>query len=254
MAYCTGCGHLISDAARFCRACGAQQDAEVEQECQPNTAAQTPSGAPEHAAVTLFGKHTATISSFADALNDEQHSGVAGGSNPPEHKLPMVKCPHCSHTNPNDYTFCMKCGKPIKGRAMEAAVANRSSVVRCPFCAEEIAADAKKCKHCGEFIGMSGSASAAFSGSLKELSSYYQAEFQQMRDSGEEYRGKWNWAAFFFPGFWAISKGLWKSGLVFFIGSLFTAGIVGIIYWFIFGARGNYMYYRKVVKRQEPWI
>jgi hypothetical protein len=76
----------------------------------------------------------------------------------------------------------------------------------------------------------------------------------RFRKAGEQYRGKWNWAAFFFGGSWALSKGLWKSGLASIVGSFFTIELVGIVYWFIFGARGNYMYYSKVVKRQEPWI
>jgi hypothetical protein len=126
--------------------------------------------------------------------------------------------------------------------------------IKCPFCAEEVSPEAKKCKHCGEFIGLSGSVNAAFSGKLTELSPYYEADFKKIRDSGEVYRGKWNWAAFLLGGFWALNKGLWKSGLVAIVGSLFTAGIVGVIYWFIFGARGNYMYYKKIVKRREPWI
>jgi hypothetical protein len=202
----------------------------------------------------------------------------------------MKSCDKCGKENPADYNFCMRCGQSLVLSAMATAAgasisassvptiaADRSAVTepsapkntsgesptpvgpslpltKCPYCAEEVSVEAKKCKHCGEFIDLSGSANAAFSGRLNELSPYYQTEFQKIRDGGEVYRGKWNWAAFFSGGFWALSKGLWKAGLVAIVGSIFTAGIVGIIYWFIFGARGNYMYYRKIVKRQEPWI
>src|ERR1039457_5564248 len=48
MAYCAACGHLNSDAARFCRACGAAQDVQMEGQSQPNTMAKPPSGAPDN--------------------------------------------------------------------------------------------------------------------------------------------------------------------------------------------------------------
>ncbi len=137
---------------------------------------------------------------------------------------------------------------------MATQTLNPPTVRKCPFCAEEILAGAKKCKHCGEFVDMPSGASGAFSGTVKQLPLYYQEEFRKIQQSGERYTGKWNWEAFFFGGFWAISKGLWKSGLVSIVGACLTGGVVAVIYWFIFGARGNYMYYRKVVKRQEPWI
>ena len=41
------------------------------------------------------------------------------------------------------------------------------------------------------------------------LSPYYQQEFSQITASGEIYKGKWNWAAFFFGGLWALTKGAW---------------------------------------------
>jgi hypothetical protein len=125
---------------------------------------------------------------------------------------------------------------------------------KCPFCAEHIVLEAKKCKHCGEFLGVTPSTTAPLSDPVQGLAPYYRDEFQQIQASGERYLGKWNWAAFFFGGFWAISKGLWKAGLISIVGSFFTYGLVGIIYWFIFGVRGNYMYYSTIIKHQEPWI
>jgi hypothetical protein len=83
------------------------------------------------------------------------------------------------------------------------------------------------------------------------LSGYYQNEFRMIEGSGERYQGKWNWAAFFFGGIWALTKGLWVPALICFVGSIFTGGLVGVIYWFIFGARGNYMYYRKVAQNSN---
>jgi zinc-ribbon domain/Protein of unknown function (DUF2628) len=84
------------------------------------------------------------------------------------------------------------------------------------------------------------------------FSAYYRTEFAQIEASGERYQGKWNWAAFLFGPLWALTKGLWVPALIAFVGALFTGGIVGVIYWFIFGARGNYMYYRKVTRNANP--
>lgn len=183
-------------------------------------------------------------------------------------------CASCGQENPADYKFCARCGNqlllqqsaaadyalggPSRGSTAQATVQPATTTqaprTNCPFCGEEILATARKCKHCGEFVQLPGSTGAPFSGAMKELKPYYQEEFRKIQESGEGYRGKWNWAAFFWGGFWALSKGLWKSGLVSIVGAALTAGLVLVIYWFIFGARGNYMYYRKVVKREEPWI
>src|ERR1700722_20190446 len=177
-------------------------------------------------------------------------------------------CSFCAVDNPLDYVVCHKCGNALQVTAVKTIPATLAADVRdptpqpqmdiqmrkCPFCAEEILSEAKKCKHCGEYVDITQSSTHAFSGARQGLPPYYQNEFEQIRTSAEQYRGKWNWAAFFFGGFWAVNKGLWKSGLVSIVGSFFTFGIVGMIYWFIFGARGNYMYYSTVVKRREPWI
>jgi ribosomal protein L40E len=80
---------------------------------------------------------------------------------------------------------------------------------------------------------------------------YYQQEFKKIKASSEAYKGKWNWAAFLFGGIWALTKGLWLPTLICFIGAIFTGGIVGVAYWFVFGARGNYMYYCKEIKHRD---
>ena len=84
---------------------------------------------------------------------------------------------------------------------------------------------------------------------LKGLSPYYQEEFKKIWESGEVYKGKWNWAAFFFGGFWALTKGTWLSAVIS-LGLCFLGGI-GIIYWFIFGFRGNYIYYTLHAKGKQ---
>ena len=44
-----------------------------------------------------------------------------------------------------------------------------------------------------------------------ELSLYYRDEFDKIYESNEKYKGKWNWAAFFFGPIWALTKGVWVA-------------------------------------------
>jgi hypothetical protein len=86
---------------------------------------------------------------------------------------------------------------------------------------------------------------------LKGLPPYYQEEFKKIWESGEVYKGKWNWAAFFFGGFWALTKGTWLSAVISLGAAILTGGLGGVIYWFIFGFRGNYIYYTLHAKGKQ---
>ena len=134
-------------------------------------------------------------------------------------------CTSCGTALQNGNRFCGKCGASALGNA-NLPVPNSAPVV--------------------------SSRPAISAANYTGLSEYYQREFSMIESSGERYQGKWNWAAFLFGGIWALTKGLWVPVLIAFIGSIFTGGIVGLIYWFIFGARGNYMYYRKVTRNLNP--
>jgi hypothetical protein len=86
------------------------------------------------------------------------------------------------------------------------------------------------------------------------ISSYYRADFQRIFESGESYQGKWNWAAFFFGGIWALTKGLWAPVVLCLVVCVPLGGIPAILFWAYFAARGNYLYYKKVVKKQTAAI
>jgi hypothetical protein len=88
---------------------------------------------------------------------------------------------------------------------------------------------------------------------------YYQEEFRKIHDSKETYQGKWNWYAFWFGVLWALTKSLWTSAVISLVAAvllgLATCGagalLVGIIYQFIYGYRGNYIYYCAHVKNKQ---
>lgn len=75
------------------------------------------------------------------------------------------------------------------------------------------------------------------------LKPYYQIEFQKMEDSQLAYKGKWNWAAFFWSWIWALTKGLWLSAVIWIAACVFTAGFAGLVMPFVYGFRGNMQYY-----------
>jgi hypothetical protein len=80
------------------------------------------------------------------------------------------------------------------------------------------------------------------------LPEYYQNEFQKIRESNEQYKGKWNWAAFLGGPVWAYMKGLQAVVVVYVLAIIFTFGISIVAYAVIFGLRANYMYYTKLTK------
>ena len=117
---------------------------------------------------------------------------------------------------------------------------------KCPYCAEEIQEEAIKCKHCGGNLNRSQQ-KAIFS----NFPEYYKEEFTRIYESDEEYQGKWNWAAFLFGPLWALFKGIWLASIICIVVSVITGGIAGIVYWFVFALRGNYLYYCSNVKNKQ---
>ena len=93
---------------------------------------------------------------------------------------------------------------------------------------------------------------------FSHLAPYYQQEFTKIAASNEKYRGKWNWAAFFFGPLWALTKGAYLTFLVHAaIGTTILIVTFGfglpllIIFPFIYGIRGNYIYYSLVEKKKQ---
>ncbi|HEV8440712.1 MAG TPA: zinc ribbon domain-containing protein [Methylomirabilota bacterium] len=140
-----------------------------------------------------------------------------------------MHCRNCGIELPPGAVACTRCGvRPLAGRKF------------CQECGAESRPAQEFCLRCGvRLVDLSG------------LSEYYREEFQRIYESHEGYKGKWNWAALLFGAVWALTKGVWLAPLIALVGGLITHGLVLIVYWFVFAARGNYMYYMAHVKGKQ---
>jgi len=182
------------------------------------------------AQLVSWGKNSQNVISLFQAIQQPQASsdrteGLSMGTANTTTVAANGFCTSCGTPLQNGNRFCGKCGAALTA----GPAAPASSIGAVPF----------------PQVQKQGT-------NFAWLSDYYQSDFRMIESSGERYQGKWNWAAFFFGAIWALTKGLWVPALICFVGSIFTGGIAGVIYWFIFGARGNYMYYRKVTRGLNP--
>ena len=151
-----------------------------------------------------------------------------------------IKC-GCHPTNGSSY--CQECG----------AVTNEKQEI-CVKCGCRLSCFVKAFSNILDDLAISENPGVSSNYDFRYLKPYYQAEFTKIQRSNEAYKGKWNWCAFLFGGIWAISKGCWLSFIVALAISLCTAGIGGVVYWFILGIRGNYIYYCHYVKHTQRII
>jgi RNA polymerase subunit RPABC4/transcription elongation factor Spt4 len=146
-------------------------------------------------------------------------------------------CRNCGNEVVERAEICLKCGaKPLSGFGF------------CQTCGAVTSQQQEICIKCGVRL-KSAAVGSATNTDFSGLSEYYQLEFQQIGDSKESYKGKWNWAAFFFGPIWALTKGVWLPAVIDL--ALCWTFFVPFAYWFVFGARGNYMYYCVQTKNKQ---
>lgn len=183
------------------------------------------------AQLVSWGKNSENVIRLFQAIQQPQASGdrtegLSMGTTNTTAVAANGFCTSCGTAIQDGNRFCGKCGTALTATSPAALISSPRPV---PSLQAQ--------KQATSFLG---------------LSQYYQSEFRMIEGSGEHYQGKWNWAAFFLGAIWALTKGLWVPALICFVGAIFTGGVVGVIYWFIFGARGNYMFYRKVTRNLNP--
>jgi len=140
----------------------------------------------------------------------------------------MAQCPSCGAGVDVVPGRCRKCGTSIESPAAPAFAVSASGAAAAPALTR-------------------GSAPPSFAG----LSKYYQQEFSKIYNSNEKYKGRFNWAAFFFGPLWALSKGLLANGAIAIALALISGGVLGIPIAAIYGARGNYFYYSLFVNGKQ---
>jgi hypothetical protein len=137
---------------------------------------------------------------------------------------------------------------------------------KCPLCGGSVDIDAKECGYCGASLvteenkqenAKEQEPNPNPKSPFSYLPVYYQEEFATIEESNGGYKGKWNWAAFFFSWIWGFTKGLWALSLIsLFLSLLFNrmhADALNLALGLIWGVRGNYFYYQLVrYKRQIP--
>jgi hypothetical protein len=147
-------------------------------------------------------------------------------------------CPECGiKTNPKQ-VICVRCG---------VSLSNNTTGASHYFSDNNVLRRTVNTINNGVDYGQGNYYNANFSG----LSPYWQSEFSKIAQSNESYKGGFNVCAFLFGPFWAFSKGCWLAGLIALIGGILTAGVIAVAYWFIFGFRGNYMYYSSYTKNKQ---
>ncbi|MCL6560438.1 MAG: hypothetical protein K6U74_16930 [Firmicutes bacterium] len=153
--------------------------------------------------------------------------------------------------------YCRNCGQEINENAEICTSCGVRPLMERNFCQEcgvETKNNQELCVKCGvrlKCVQVSTEDGKPIYTDFSALDPYYQEEFTKILNSNEVYKGKWNWAAFFFGGIWALVKGVWLAALISFVAIPITGFLLAFVYPFIFGARGNYMYYCRYVKRKQ---
>ena len=164
-----------------------------------------------------------------------------------------VFCRVCGSPVQEQARFCMKCGcNPLNGNSFcqecGTTTTERQEVcVKCGVMLKSV----ERNKRNQEYIYPDPEEDVFLDLDFSTLSPYYQREFTKIYNSNEKYKGKFNICAFLFGGIWALTKGLLLPAVVAIGSGFLSFGIIAIIYWFIFGFRGNYMYYNLYVKNKN---
>ena len=198
--------------------------------------------------------------------NGDKYCQSCGAETKPNQEM-CVKCGVRVGTNGNaapqpgtgttsNVRFCRNCGKPVDQLAdfcPSCGVRPLRETNYCQACGAETKPNQEMCVQCGARLRSLGPVGdgTQLNTDFSHLHPHYQREFTKILESGESYKGSWNWTAFLFGGLWALIKGAWLAAIISILGAILTDGILGVVYWFIFGFRGTYIYYSAHVKHKQ---
>ncbi|WP_291641962.1 DUF2628 domain-containing protein [Clostridium sp.] len=139
---------------------------------------------------------------------------------------------------------------------------------KCPSCGASIDLNATECKYCGEAMsantqqyqspqgqpGNNYNQNNYATNEYTNMKLYYQQDFEKI-SSSETYKGKFNWAAFFFSWIWGLTKGLWALSIISIVIVAILGAMdlswIGIVMAIIWGVRGNYCYYNLIKNKTQ---
>ena len=167
-------------------------------------------------------------------------------------------CRNCGELLNDKAEICVKCGcRPLNGNeyCQECGARTTNKQEMCVKCGCRLKTSTGRARSFLDAINNSANGGHVEDTGLNldfsYLPPYYQTEFQKIYDSDETYKGKFNVWALLFGFIWALTKGCWLSAIIAFVVSAVTMGIGGVVYWFIYGFRGTYMYYCAYVKGKQ---
>lgn len=215
--YCKNCGKEVNQGAEFCTACGSRP-------LNGNSYCQN-CGASVNANQEICIKCGVRLN---NQVNNSNNSSSANEK---------LFCRNCGSEVSKNAEICTSCGsRPLSGKSF------------CQNCGSHTNENQEVCIKCG--VRLVNKNTNYQSSGNSYLPPYYQEEFAKIRQSNEEYKGKWNWCAFFFSWIWAFTKGMWGLALINLAINLVlgaaTEGfgfIFGIVISVLWGLRGNYFYY-----------
>ena len=143
-------------------------------------------------------------------------------------------CVHCGDRVTNGDSYCQNCG---------AETSEKQEM--CVKCGSMLEKYQPKRNNLGDFTFTSGAQKANYD--FSNLPSYYKIEFELIKNSETGYKGKFNWAAFFFGPFWMMYKGMVIQGLIYLIANIIVSSIsfllLGLVLNILVAFRANYLYY-----------
>ena len=133
----------------------------------------------------------------------------------------VTKCITCGASVESAEKYCSSCGSPMAQGTTPIRYCSRCGqpTGQRPFCSNCGLATAAYAGNTSLNLPVVSVPRVSFDPTFSAFPPYYREEFRRIYESGENYKGKWNWAGFLFGAIWALTKGLWLPSLIAFVGA-----------------------------------
>jgi DNA-directed RNA polymerase subunit RPC12/RpoP len=177
--------------------------------------------------------------------NQQPESSPGSAPATPVHESPL----------PVKFRVCPKCGKEYPDGSKDFCPQDGFKLIKknpentCAKCGAELDENSDYCGKCGAKVFLDWDYS--------NEDHYYQVKFHEFERNHGDFKATWNWAAFFFGGFWYFAKGMWGKALLMF-GTWIFFCLIGLPFlgapWALYcPIVGNYDYYLLKKKKTQWW-